>query len=198
MYYIDMDAEDSGSQRDSNNDLESTYKELPFVIKPDYRAFFLSEYWMVIPLLPLSCVLFMFDLLGLIVLGQTTTFGSILLSGVLVFLALLHAKIRLSFMGYELNRNAIVKRWGMVRRNTFNVPLEMVTDIGLKRETTDHLTGTATLLINTASAAGVVELPYLLLERAQKIEKKTLDLKRILFSKQGDGRSGHYPNPPPP
>jgi membrane protein YdbS with pleckstrin-like domain len=192
-----MVSEDSANpQRDSTGNLESTYKELPFVIKPYYWAFFLSQYLAVIVLLALSCLLFALNILGLIVLEQLMIFGSILLSGALFLLALIHAKIRLIFMKYALDRNAVIKQWGVVRRNTFNIPLEMVTDVGIKREMLDHLTGTGSLVINTASSAGVVGFPYILLKRSHEMEQKVLSLKRILLSKQGDGQSGQYLNLP--
>lgn len=150
---------------------------------PQYEATHLTaphRSYRIIIAINISC-LFVLSLIGLILLQQVNeeaaSYRGIILSGFVIFFALLYILYFLSFKkrGYALREKDILYRNGLIAEKTTIIPLNRIQHVALKEGLFSRMFKLAALEIHTAGgASGHLHIAGIPVEQARTIKEALL------------------------
>ncbi|MDT4843255.1 Bacterial PH domain protein [compost metagenome] len=150
---------------------------------PQYESVHLTaphRSYRIIIAINISC-LFALSLIGLIILQQVNeeaaSYWVIILSGFVIFFALLYILYFLSFKkrGYALREKDILYRNGLIAEKTTIIPLNRIQHVALKEGLFSRMFKLATLEIHTAGgASGHLHIAGIPIEQAKTIKEGLL------------------------
>ncbi len=171
----------------------------PIVTRPKFKAIYIHKYWIVLLVVLIALSLPLIVASGAVEVPSEIVLVAIGACFLFFLLSVFHTKLYQMVTIYEININAVVKRYGIIRKRTLNVPMEMVTDTSIERDIPDHVMGTATLLVNTAGTNEyAIQLKYISLSYARHLHDKIVELKRkARFNQYGQQGGSNQPEPKP-
>ncbi len=163
-------------------------KSISISVSPSFWGVFINMYWILILAFIAAVSIYSLAVSGMFVTNADVVLALAALTSVFLLFALLHSKLYQIFTTYELDEKCIIKRSGILHNRTLDVPLEMITDLAIRRGIADHITHTGTLLVDTAGTNDyTIYARYLKLQDAEWLNNELIELKSKLREAKKSG-----------
>ncbi len=154
-------------------------------VKPEFRPIFIKRYLFILVLFPVSLLLLLLSFFNLVQIEMFLLLLLNLFFFVVLLGAALHSSLERVFTSYEINENVVLKRHGIVNKRSLSIPLEMITDLAIKRDILDQGLESATLLVNTAGTVDyTMHVRHISVENAVWMNNEIVKYKKALHAAQ--------------
>ena len=152
-------------------------------VKPEFRPIFIKRYLFILVLFSVSLLLLALSFFKLVQIEFVLLLLLNLFFLAVLLGAALHSALERRFTSYEINENVVLKRHGIVNKRSLSIPLEMITDLAVKRDILDQGLESATLLVNTAGTVDyTMHVRHISVENAIWMNNEIVKYKKALHA----------------